>query len=260
MNLTLFSTAKPFNGQTAIHQANAMESWTQIEPRPEILLYGNESGVGDICGRLGMVHYVGVDNMEGIPLLDSLFAQAQAGASYDYMVYSNADVIMVDGLVEATRKLAETFPDGFLGICRRWDIQLDTPLDFLQDWRTAVKSRITNHGRLGSKCSSDIFVFKKPLWAVEPFTVGRPGWDNWMFYKATDVGWPVVDMTAVVITAHPQHRHGPDGEMDVKDFWRKDHLAHRNNQLVGAGQYCFRHIQRAGCLWEIMSDGVIRKL
>ena len=260
MNLTLFSTAKPFNGQVATHQTNAMTSWTQIKPRPEIMLYGNELGVGAIAKQLGAIHHDNVVMLDGVPLLDSLFSQALGHASHDYLVYVNADVMVIDGLAEAVQQVVELFPDGFLGVCRRWDIRLDEPLDFSQDWRGLVRDRVADHGTLHSDCSSDIFVFPRPLWELAPFSVGRPGWDNWMFFKATDVGWPVVDLTAVVMTAHPEHNHGPDGQMGVRNFWRTDHLAKRNGLLVGGEQYCFRHVQRAGYLWDIMSDGVVRKL
>lgn len=257
MNLTLFSTAKPFTGIEEIHQSNAMESWAQL--RQEVMLYGNEPGVGAICERLGFIHHDTTSRLDSVPLLDSMFTNAQAHASNDCLVYINADVMVVDGLIEAAQQLTETFPDGFLGVCRRWDIKLDESLDFSLNWRGLLRGLIAN-GKLHSNCSSDLFVFQRPLWEVLPFTVGRPGWDNWMFYKATEVNWPVVDLTAVVTTAHPEHNHGPSGQMTVRDFWRTDHLAHRNAQLVGAGQYCFRHVQRASCLWEIMADRTIRKL
>ena len=259
MNLTLFSTAKPFRGQEEIQQSNAIETWMQIEPRPEIMLYGNEPGVGTIAQRLGAIHHDNVVTLDDVPLLDSLFSQAQNHASNDYLVYVNADVMVIDGLVEAVQRMAETFTGGFLGICRRWDIQGDEPLDFSRDWRAAIKEEIADNGELHSTCSSDLFAFKRPLWDLLPFTVGRPEWDNWIFWKATDSGIPVVDLTPVVITAHAKHKHGPNRVLEAQTFWRTDHLAQRNRKLGGHGkQYCYRHIQKAGYLWQMTKDAIER--
>ena len=119
MNLTLFTTPKPFIGEAAIHQANAIESWTHIEPRPEIILYGDEPGVKELAERLGIIHHTGIDRLMGIPLLHSLFAQAQAEASNSRMVYLNADIMILDGLVEAVQRAEVEVSALFLGICRR---------------------------------------------------------------------------------------------------------------------------------------------
>ncbi len=41
---TLFSTPKPFRGEFARIQRNAMRSWVALRPRPEILIFGDEEG------------------------------------------------------------------------------------------------------------------------------------------------------------------------------------------------------------------------
>lgn len=257
MNLTLFTTPKPFKGQAAVHQANAIESWTHIEPRPEIILYGNEPGASELAERLGIIHRTGIDRLMDIPLLHSLFAQAQAEATNPYMVYLNADIMILDGLPEAVQRADGQFNGHFLGICRRNNLTLNEPLDFSGDWRGKVYGLLRDRGERHSTCSSDIFAWKRPLWALEAFTVGRPGWDNWMFWKATDVGWPVVDFSKVVVAAHPDHGHGPQGNTCVKDFWRKDDLARRNGTLIGHGhQYCLRHVRQAGWLHEMAANSI----
>ena len=44
--LTILSTPKAFTGLFAVIQRNAIESWTKLEPRPEIILFGRDVGDG----------------------------------------------------------------------------------------------------------------------------------------------------------------------------------------------------------------------
>jgi hypothetical protein len=48
---------------------------------------------------------------------------------------------------------------------------------------------------------------------VPPFAVGRPGWDNWMIYRARLLRIPVVDATRAITAIHPRHgyEHVPEG-------------------------------------------------
>ena len=233
--LTVFTTCKPFKGTAAIHQTNAMMSWKYCVSKPHVFIFGMESGVHDICKRMGGKQVGGVPRVDELPLLDEMFKMIQEQAPTDYIVYANSDIIHVEGLPEAVSRAAERFPGGFLGVCRRWDLTFDEPFGFLGRWRNTIKNLIKEEGVLHSRCSSDIFAFKRPLWDLPPFAVGRPGWDNWMMWKATDAGWPVVDMTPIVTLAHPVHGYGPNASMKVTDFWRENPTAQRNADLIGAG-------------------------
>jgi hypothetical protein len=42
--LTLLAMPKPFEGHIGIIQRNAITSWTNLNPRPEIFLFGEEKG------------------------------------------------------------------------------------------------------------------------------------------------------------------------------------------------------------------------
>ena len=80
--LALFSTPKNFRGHFATIQRNAITSWTHLDPRPEILLFGNEEGTAEIAAGLGIRHFPNVARNEfGTPLLNDLFGQAAQHAS-----------------------------------------------------------------------------------------------------------------------------------------------------------------------------------
>ncbi len=52
----------------------------------------------------------------------------------------------------------------------------------------------------------DYFVFRRgQLGPLPPFAVGRPGWDNWMIWRARKLRLPLVDMSHSVVVAHQDH-------------------------------------------------------
>lgn len=48
-------------------------------------------------------------------------------------------------------------------------------------------------------------VQKGTIGPLPEFTVGRPGWDNWMIWYARTVGMPVVDISASALVVHQSH-------------------------------------------------------
>src|ERR1700688_4352288 len=78
--LSIFAIPKPFRGHIDIIQRNAINSWTRLEPRPEILLLGEEAGTAAAARDLGVRHEPGgVRNELGTPLLDDFFARRTCG-------------------------------------------------------------------------------------------------------------------------------------------------------------------------------------
>lgn len=259
--LTIFTTCKPFVGATAVHQRNALISWTLLEPRPEVVVFGDEDGVAQEAKSLGLRHIESVERDEhGLPRLDVMFVRAQILANNILLMWSNADIIMVSDVMEAARKCDETFPGGFLGVCRRWDVNLFEPLDFTGDWRTFLLNLMLANGELYTPCSSDMFLFKRPLpWTIPPFVAGRPKWDNFMLWSAAQHRTPVVDLTDAVLLVHPRHGYGHDGKTEQK-AWRGHPSGRRNEELAAGKEWCFHHVRRAGWLWKLTADGEVEKV
>src|SRR5436190_8087126 len=92
--LTIFSTLKPLRGQAAIHQRNAVTTWTLLRPRPEVILFGDEEGVAELCAELGLRHVPEVRRSEhGTPLISDLFGRAQRLARADLLCFVNGDIV-----------------------------------------------------------------------------------------------------------------------------------------------------------------------
>ena len=54
--ITVFSVPKPFEGHIGIIQCNAIKSWKKLDPKCEIILYGNEKGVKEIAEKFDLIH------------------------------------------------------------------------------------------------------------------------------------------------------------------------------------------------------------
>ena len=257
--LTIFTTCKPFNDRFAAPQWNALTSWLLMRPRPDVILFGDESGTEMVARELRIRHipHVARDKF-GLPRLDYIFNRAQLLSRNDLMAYINSDILLVEGFSEAVHLAAMHF-DEFLVVGRRTDVALDYRLDFRADWRKRARY-LADEGELYSPCSSDYFAFRRPLpWSLPAFTAGRPRWDNWMMWAACDAGIPVVDATEVVLALHPRHGFGASGAATYKQF-HKGESSQGNKALVREDQkYCHKHVQRAGNLWRIIpGKGIVK--
>src|SRR5207245_4092632 len=109
--ITFFATPKPFTGHIGVIQRNAITSWTLLRPRPEIVLVGDDQGTAEIAGDLGLCHIPVVRRNEyGTPLLDDIFAKAEAQASDHLLRYINADILVLRDCMMAAQAIAGRVP------------------------------------------------------------------------------------------------------------------------------------------------------
>ena len=229
--LTLFSIPKPFVGRTATLQSNAIRSWTLLRPTCEIILFGDDEGTAEVASRFGVRHCAKIQcNEYGTPLVNDLFARAQALAGNDLLCYVNADMILMSDFMCA---LAQTFHHKrrCLMVGRRWNVSLNEAWDFRRpDWESALRHYTRLNGTLFSKYAIDYFVFPKGLFGrIPPFAIGRGRYDNWLVYQARQRLAAVVDATEVVTAVHQNHDYGRFGTLEGR---RKSHEAEHNRALM----------------------------
>jgi hypothetical protein len=205
--LTLFAIPKHFRGHIATIQRNAITSWTRLDPRPEILLFGDEEGAAKIAGELGIRHFPEVTRNEfGTPLLDDLFRRAVQQASAPLLGYVNADILLTNDFTAAIDRI-RTLRKRFMAVGRRWDLDWDQPLDFSQPgWADLVRgqARRVNLQRPGNFI--DYFVFPRGLCDdLLPLAIGRYWWDNYLLWRARSRGAELVDVSPVVMALHQNH-------------------------------------------------------
>src|SRR5882724_792975 len=151
-----------------------MESWTRLEPRPEIILLGNEEGTMEVASGLGLRHLPNVaTNDRGTPLLSDLFRQAEAAASSDWICYVNADIMLLSDFAGAFEKVRRQIPK-FLMVSRRINIDIPEALAFEAGWESHMKMRRNATGVAGDYMFIDVFVFPKGMYGHVPdFAIGR---------------------------------------------------------------------------------------
>jgi hypothetical protein len=52
--LTLFTTAKAFEGHHGVIQRNALKSWKLLHPDVEVILFGDDRGAAEVCAELAL--------------------------------------------------------------------------------------------------------------------------------------------------------------------------------------------------------------
>lgn len=204
--ITFFSSAKPFRGPAAIHQRNAIKSWTQVCPGVEVVLFGVEEGTDQIAAEFGVRHIPDVPTTDlGTPRLDAMFARAQAEARNNIVCYINADIVVCSDFAETARRIMDWWQD-VLMIGHRWDVRCDELIDFHPGWKQGVRQKLLREGHRSTSDALDYFVFRKgAVIGMPAFAIGRPAWDNWLIMHARRTGQRIVDASACILVLHPTH-------------------------------------------------------
>jgi len=213
--ITVFSGPKPFTGHIAVIQDNAIASWVRLGKDVDVVLIGDEPGIGEAAERHGARHLPHVSRTEsGTPRLDAMFAAARESARRDLLCYVNADVILLPDLLTCAADVVGRF-DSFLIVGQRWDLDVPARLSFNPGWEATLRGDVERRGRRHPPAGSDYFVFPRPCFHSMPaFALGRAGWDNWMIYHARLQRWPVVDGSESITVVHQDHdyAHLPGGQ------------------------------------------------
>jgi hypothetical protein len=204
--ITILAVPKPFRGHIDTIQRNAITSWTKLQPRPEIILFGHEEGAAECARDLGLVHVPEVArNRHGTPLLADIFENAERRASHDLFAYVNADIILPAEFTAGVEKIQKTFAK-FLAVGRRTNLEIGETLDFSEGWDEKLKERMRREGRLELHTGIDCFVFRRGLYEqVPPLAIGRVWFDQWCIKYAREKGIPVVDLTDFAPIVHQVH-------------------------------------------------------
>jgi hypothetical protein len=214
--ITLFATPKPFRGHIGIIQRNAIISWTKLQPRPEIILFGHEQGVAECAQELGLTHVSEVArNERGTPLLADIFRRAEEHGSYQVLAYVNADIILPQEFIAGVERVRNRFPV-FLAVGRRTNLHVREPIDFSQGWEDKLKHRRLQEGQLESHTGIDFFTFPRGTFQeVPPLAIGRVWFDQWCIKYALKKKLPVIDLTRFAPIVHQLHDydHVPGGKL-----------------------------------------------
>ncbi len=254
--LTIFSIPKAFRGHIGMIQRNAIESWAHLQPRPEIILLGNDEGTAEVAHDLGLRHFPNVATSDhGTPLLSDLFRQAEAAATSPYMCYVNADIILLSDFLRAAETVQRKFPKSLL-ISKRINLDIAELLNFDARWEKTIKRRAHSTGKDEHYTGIDVFVFPKGMYPEIPdFAIGRLWFDHWLIKAARQQNLPVVDASLVAPVLHQNHDYGhvAGGKEQV---WRGQD-AERNFQLYGGVEHAYTLLD---VTHELVPNGSIQRV
>lgn len=237
--LTILACPKPFEDtHIATIQRNAITSWTLLKPRPEIILFGDETGVAEICRDLDLRHVPDIVRNEfGTPLLNDIFQKGQNLATWPIICYINADIILLDDFQRIVEIVSQIDRE-FLVVGQRWDLDIAGPIDFSSPmWAENLRTLAKTAGRLASPDTIDYFVFSKGLFLeLPPFAVGRGFFDIWLLWYAMRRRRALaIDATSSVTIIHQSHTyfHLPG----VEHWYTESPEALRNRALAGGWRH-----------------------
>jgi hypothetical protein len=206
--LTVFGLPKAFKGRFKLIQENAIRSWAQLTPKPEIILFGDDEGTAEMAREIGARLEPSVSRNEwDTPLIGDIFARAQSMSSNETMCYLNSDIIVMSSLMGAIDHLTSHYStEPFLGVARKTNVPIERPIEFEQvSWESHLTREARQRGKFVTY-DSDIFVFRRGLWKDMPeFAIGRCYWTQWLMYKARRSGVDMIDMTNVVVNIESKH-------------------------------------------------------
>jgi len=253
--LTIFSMPKAFLGHIRTIQRNAIQSWTLLSPKPEIILFGSDEGTKEVAEEFGLRHVPQVAvNKHGTPLLSDLFRQAERESLPGLMCYVNADIVLLSNFADAIGQASKCFTQ-FLLVSQRVNLDVTEPIAFQTGWETSLKVRSQDSGSPGHT-AIDVFVFPKGTYPNVPdFGLGRLWFDQWLIKAAVQSGIPVVDLSRVAPVIHQNHdyNHVPGGADQV---WRGPE-ADQNLRFYGGVKHAFTLLD---VTHELTVDGHIRRV
>jgi hypothetical protein len=204
--VSLFTVPKPFKDNYEIIQGNAIQSWTLIDPMPEIILCGNEDGTSEICKKYNLVQIADIEkNSYGTPLLNDVFEKAVKRASNDIICYINTDIILLPDFIKSLNNLLSVQKSAFLLTGNRWNLEIKENVDFTGDWAARFKNEVIRKGKL-NRPGIDYFIFHKSLYkTIPPFAIGRFSWDIWLAFEAHSLDCKVIDTSESMMAIHQNH-------------------------------------------------------
>jgi tetratricopeptide (TPR) repeat protein len=175
------------------------------------------------------------------------------------MAYVNSDIILMSDFFPAAAQPKRRFSE-FLMIGRRWDIDIQIPVDFgYCAWEDQIRRILPKAGSLHAVTGIDYFVFTRNLWpGIPAFAIGRTTWDNWLVYYPLSQKKPVIDATGSVTAIHQNHHYGHLSGGMAEAF--KGREAKRNRSLAGGCLSSGRIIGlTSDATWELTPRGLQKR-
>lgn len=233
VKFTFYTLCLPFIGHDTVIQTNSVKSWLELGPQVEVLLLGDEFGVADFSEKTKARHIPEVERNElGHFAVNDLFRLAHEHARGDVLVFMDADVIALPGILQVLEKQAEYYGD-FLAVGFRQALPVPGWVNFREGWADRLWDKFERQGKqfhkgLGS--GTDFYAYPNGLFVdsgMPDFSVGAGHWDGWPMWYALQWAIPLIDVSPIARMIHQNHRHRS---------WRRGKPTERNMALCDGGE------------------------
>tara|TARA_B100001778_G_scaffold318216_1_gene306571 strand:+ start:806 stop:1627 length:822 start_codon:yes stop_codon:yes gene_type:complete len=108
-----FTTCKPFIGDDAWRQEQAIKSWTLLTGvEIKIIIIGNDKGTKEICDKYNLIHEPNITTLQNVPYLHEMFVIANKYAdSNDVMIWTNSDMIYFQHMIDIIKSFKSKYAD-----------------------------------------------------------------------------------------------------------------------------------------------------
>ena len=201
--VTLLTTLKPFRGDDAVRQRNALVSWLALAPGAEVMVFAPCPGLEPLVEELGLRYFPDVPCVEGrLPLVGPMFELAQQEGRHEHQAFVNGDVVLFSDFAHALRRISG---ERFLMVGRRWGTPVLEKLepDRPDQWAD-FRGRVLANGWFAR--GMEYFGYRRGTLAELPsMCPGASAWDDLMVDHCLRRLIPVVDATRDVLCVHQDH-------------------------------------------------------
>ena len=212
--LTLYTWPKSFaDDHIARIQRNAVRSWLLLDPKPCILVFGDEPGVKEYCDEFGLTRVSeAMEVIDGTVRIRDMAVVAETLSATRFYCFINADIILTNSLIQALPAISSTFERFLLG-ASPWNVNITEDLRYEPGWEEVLEKRARGENDLRPRVSSDFFLYPKGYLASAPdLIIGRPYIDNGLMWYTRKRGDPLIDASTGVFTVHQNHHYKHFGE------------------------------------------------
>ena len=232
--ITIFGTPKNFEGIFDTIQTNAINSWRAQGLDVEIIIFGDSKGARKIAKSINAIYVPEIKTSnKGVPLISDLFQKADKLTKNDLLVFVNSDILLPLDFFTKIKKI-QNIPNKYLMVGHRWDCDVDFKIDFLNKKNyKKVWNKLFFKSKKHRPSGIDYFIYKKNTFKNIPdFSVGRPGYDNWIVWHARRRLIPVIDLSDELKVIHQNHHFKFHNLVnDPKVFIEEDGA--RNMEFIG---------------------------
>lgn len=189
--ITFFTSTRPFVGEFAEIQREAVESWAIAVPGAQIVVVGPEVAT----------------NKQGIVLVSDVWRIGIEYAKHEWICALNSDNVVFSDIGTAVVALERVRRPFVVG--QRWNMPNDG------------SGNVELNPTIGGM---DWFLFRRdtvPARQIPPFTVGQGRYDRWLLWAALEKwGMTVIDATKDVTVVHLDHGKaiGPECQANAELF------------------------------------------